>query len=90
MFNVRTNGQIVAFGENKMTLFDNETFSPIIHAERGNSEDAQQWTIIAEGQTAVTTMNRLEAITAMGNMALAFTGNDGYSTFLPSGLDQQP
>lgn len=88
MYQVKTDHQIVAFGENLMRLFDRDG-TELVTATRTDDE----WTIHAEGLDDTTATSRAEAVTAMTEHALAAhprEGGQGYSTFVPSGLLDMP
>lgn len=83
---VRTDHQIVAFGDDRMKLFDSATSDLIVTATRS----AGTWTITAAGIPDVTAPDRPGAITAMTEQALASLPGAGYSTLVPYGLPEQP
>lgn len=82
---VRTDHQIVAFGNNLMGLFDGDG-TQLVTATRTETG----WEITADGADPVTATSRAEAVTAMTDTALAILPGDGYSCLVPHGLTDQP
>jgi hypothetical protein len=85
---VTCNHQIVAFGGDRMILFDSATGAGVVDANRPDA--ASPWTITAAGVPDITAPDRPTAITAMTEQALASLGGTGYSTLVPVGLTDQP
>lgn len=83
---VRTDHQIVAFGTERMMLFDSQEGTVIVDANRSQGI----WTIEAPGVTNVTAGNRPDAIQAMVDQALASLPGTGYSCTVPHGLTDLP
>lgn len=83
---VRTDHQIVAFGTERMMLFDSEAGTVIVDANRSQGI----WTIEAQGIPDVTASNRPDAIQAMVEQALAALPGTGYSCTVPHGLSDLP
>ena len=83
---VRTDHQIVAFGTERMMLFDSEAGTVIVDANRSQGI----WTIEAQGIPDVTASNRPDAIQAMVEQALAALPGTGYSCTVPHGLTDLP
>lgn len=83
---VRTDHQIVAFGTERMMLFDSEAGTVIVDANRSQGI----WTIEAQGIPDVTASNRPDAIQAMVDQALAALPGTGYSCTVPHGLTDLP
>lgn len=85
MYTVRTDHQIVPFGADLMRLYDRDG-AVVVTAERTSGT----WTIHADTVDDVTADDRGAAVTAMTEQALAVLPGDGYSTFVPQGLLEQP
>lgn len=91
---VQTDHQIVSFGENLMTLFDNVSGNGLVIAQR--SKPDSPWAISADGQDDVTVSNgpapqpRNPVLQAMVDHALAASPGSGYSTLVPVGLAEMP
>lgn len=90
MYTVKTDHQIVAFGDNQMRLYDRDG-TELVTATRTDDE----WTIHADGIDDEYTDNRAAAVTAMTQHAIEkIHGPDwngpGFSTFVPHGLLDQP
>jgi hypothetical protein len=91
---VQTDHQIVAFGADRMLLFDG---AGTVVVDCGRNADGS-WTAKAAGVPDVTmpadisggATCRQGAITAMINQALAASPGDGYSTIVPHGLAEMP
>mgnify|MGYP000965608912 CR=1 FL=1 len=83
---VRTDHQIVAFGTERMMLFDSEAGTVIVDANRSQGI----WTIEAQGIPNITASNRPDAIQAMVDQALAALPGTGYSCTVPHGLTDLP
>lgn len=82
---VRTDHQIVPFGDNLMGLFDaNGTL--IVSATRTETG----WEITADGADPVSVESRAAAVTALIDTALSVLPGDGYSCLVPRGLTDQP
>lgn len=94
MMDVQTDHQIVAFGADRMMLFD-ATGTAVVDCTR-NADGS--WTATATGVPAVTMpadisggrTSRQGAINAMINQALAASPGTGYSTMVPHGLAEMP
>jgi len=82
---IKTDHQIVVFGNDLMGLFDTDG----VLITQG-SRTATGWKVTAEGAADVDTETRSDAITAMINMALEVLPGDGYSCLVPHGLRDQP
>lgn len=85
---VQTDHRIVAFGADRMMLFDANEGQVIVDANRPNPEG--EWTIVAEGVPDVTATTRPAAIQAMVDQALAALPGTGYSCIVPHGLSDLP
>lgn len=85
--NVRTDHQVIPFDDNRMALFDNNTGTAIVTAER---DQTQVWTVHADGVDDVTANNRQDAIQALIDQALASQPGTGFSTLVPHGLADLP
>lgn len=83
---VQTDHQIVAFGTDRMILFDSSNGQVLVTADR----IVDTWTISADGVADTAAQSRQDAVTAMADQALAVTGNDGCSTLVPHGLLDLP
>ncbi|AAN12686.1 hypothetical protein SEA_FLATHEAD_23 [Mycobacterium phage Flathead] len=83
--NIKTDHQIVAFGNDMMGLFDRDG-TLIVQAARV----VGGWEVTAEGRPPATVLDRSSAITEMINTALAVLPGDGYSCLVPRGLRAQP
>ena len=83
---VRTDHQIVAFGTERMMLFDAQEGNVIVDANRSQGI----WTIEAPGIPNVEASNRPDAIQAMVDQALAALPGTGYSCTVPHGLTDLP
>lgn len=86
--NVQTDHQIVAFGDDKMVLFNSTDGQVLVTAER--PAVGQPWTISATGATDATAADRPAAVTAMCDQALSILPGTGYSTMVPSTLVDLP
>ena len=86
MYDVQTDHQILAFGADKMALFDRQSGNVIVEANRADDV----WTVHADGIDDTTAASRSEAVTAMTEHALAALPGTGYSTLVPYGLTEQP
>ena len=84
--NVQTDHQIVAFGADRMMLFDASEGVVLVDCNRADGV----WTAVAEGAADVTAENRPDAITAMVEQALAVLPGTGYSCTVPHGLAELP
>lgn len=90
-FDVGTHHQIVAFGPDKMTLFDRADGAAIVNAERAGPEG--EWSVAAVDKPDAGTESaatRPEAIQAMVDKALEVLPGDGYSCLVPHGLPEMP
>ena len=85
---VQTDHRIVAFGDDRMMLFDAEAGAVLVDANRPDING--EWTVVAEGVPDVTVATRTEAITAMVEQALAALPGTGYSCIVPHGLAEMP
>lgn len=83
---VHTDHQIVAFGGDRMMLFDANEGQVIVDCNRADGV----WTAVADGVPDVTAGNRADAITAMIDQALAALPGTGYSCTVPHGLAETP
>lgn len=83
---VHTDHQIVAFGADRMMLFDAEAGTVIVDCNRADGV----WTAVADGVADVTADTRPAAITAMVEQALAALPGTGYSCTVPHGLTDLP
>lgn len=83
---VQTDHRIVAFGGDRMMLFNADEGVVIVDCNRANGV----WTVSAEGVPDVTADNRPDAITAMVDQALNSLGGTGYSCTVPHGLAELP
>lgn len=83
---VHTDHQIVAFGHDRMMLFDGDAGTVIVDANRADGI----WTVVADGVPDVTADTRPAAITAMIGQALAALPGTGYSCTVPHGLMDLP
>ena len=90
--NVETDHQIVAFGADQMHLFDNQSSTVIVVAQR----NPDGWVVSADGHDDVRPEPpgelppRRKVIEAMVAMALEISPQDGYSTLVPHGLEDTP
>ncbi|AID58845.1 hypothetical protein PBI_GAIA_25 [Mycobacterium phage Gaia] len=82
---IKTDHQIVEFGNDLMGLFDSNG-TLITQGERTTTG----WKVTAIGVSDVNVGNRSDAITAMINMALEVLPGEGYSCLVPRGLRAQP
>lgn len=85
---VHTDHQIVAFGADRMMLFDADAGEVIVDCNRPAGGTA--WTAVAEGVPDVTVEGRPAAIMAMVDQALAALPGTGYSCTVPHGLSELP
>ena len=85
---VQTDHRIVAFGADRMMLFDAEAGAVIVDANR--AAVGEPWTVVAEGISDVTVATRVEAIQAMVDQALSALPGSGYSCTVPHGLAELP
>ena len=85
---VQTDHRIVAFGGDRMMLFDAEAGVVIVDANRAGLGEV--WTIAADGIPDITAANRVDAIQAMVDQALAALPGTGYSCTVPHGLAELP
>lgn len=91
---VQTDHQIVSFGADLMTLFDNVSGNGLVIAQRPDSNSP--WTIHADGTADVQVSNgdtpqpRNPVLQAMVDHALAVSPGTGYSTLVPLGLAETP
>ena len=85
---VQTDHRIVAFGDDRMMLFDAEAGVVIVDCNR--AAPGEVWTAVADGVPDVTAANRPDAITAMVDQALNSLGGTGYSCTVPHGLAEMP
>ena len=83
---VQTDHQIVAFGADRMMLFNASEGEVLVDCNRVNGV----WTAVAQGVPDVTADNRPDAIMAMVNQALASLPGTGYSCTVPHGLAELP
>ena len=83
---VHTDHQIVAFGGDRMMLFDANEGVVIVDCNRADGV----WTAVADGVPDMTADNRPDAITAMIEQALAALPGSGYSCTVPHGLAETP
>ena len=83
---VQTDHQIVAFGADRMMLFNASEGEVLVDCNRADGV----WIAVAEGAEDVTTDNRPDAIMAMVNQALEILPGTGYSCTVPHGLAEQP
>lgn len=85
----RANQQIVAFGDNLMRLYDNDTGDIIVTAAREGPE--APWTISGGEELADTAAaSRREAVRAMTDRAYQIHPGTGLSTLIPTGLEDTP
>jgi len=82
----QTNHQIVAFGHDRMMLFDADAGTVVVDCNRVDGT----WTATADGVPDVTAATRAAAITAMIDQALAALPGTGYSCTVPHGLTELP
>lgn len=85
---VHTDHRIVAFGADRMMLFNADEGAVIVDANRAS--EGEPWTVVAEGVSDVTVATRVEAIQAMVDQALASLPGSGYSCTVPHGLAELP
>lgn len=85
---VQTDHRIVAFGEDRMMLFDANEGVVIVDCTRPDTNSP--WTIIVEGLENVSAATRVEAIQTMIDQALASLPGTGYSCIVPHGLSEMP
>lgn len=92
---VQTDHQIVSFGADLMTLFDNAAGTGLVVAQRPDA--STPWTVHADGVADVQVSNaadgtppRAPVIQAMVNQALAVSKGTGYSTLVPNGIAEMP
>lgn len=86
MYQIETDHQVVAFGTEVMTLFDNKTGGVIATATRTDGT----WTIHTVGIEDTTFTDRPDAITGLLTHALTAGSEVGYSTLVPDGLAELP
>lgn len=85
---VHTDHRIVAFGSDRMMLFNADEGAVIVDASRPDAQG--DWTVVADGVPDVTASTRVEAIQAMVDQALAALPGSGYSCTVPHGLAELP
>ena len=85
---VQTDHRIVAFGADRMMLFDANEGQVIVDANRPTPEG--DWTVVAQGVPDVVVSGRPAAIQAMVDQALAALPGTGYSCIVPHGLMELP
>jgi hypothetical protein len=92
---VKTQLQIVAFGTERMRMFDTDSGEMVVDCNR-NPDGT--WTITADGVPDVTVPPDIQpgptyrggAITAMAEQALTASPGEGYSILVPHGLPETP
>lgn len=89
-YSVETSHKIVAFGNDRMDLFDSKTGSVIVTAVRSGTKWTVSVQLPATGIEDVLADARPEAITTMGELALQAVPNTGISTIVPHGLADMP
>lgn len=82
---VKTDHQIVPFGDDLMGLFDRDG-AKLVTATRTETG----WEITADGADPVTVESVGEAVTALIDTALSILPGDGYSCLVPHTLTPQP
>lgn len=85
---VQTDHRIVAFGDDRMMLFDANEGVVIVDCTRPDPQS--DWTIIVDGLENVTVSTRQQAIQAMIDQALESLPGSGYSCIVPHGLAEMP
>jgi hypothetical protein len=89
---VQGDHQIVAFGPDKMVLFDVAAATPIVDCTR--DPVTGNWTVSAPGIGHITVpagnLGRQNVIQAMITHALASLPGSGYSCVIPHGLELMP
>lgn len=86
---VQADHRIVAFGNDRMILFDAEDGNVIVECDR--EDDQHPWIVKPEnGDPAASTASRTEAIQEMVNLALSILPGTGYSCIVPHGLSEMP
>lgn len=89
MYEVVTDHQVVAFGADRMDLFECATGTAIASAVRvGDGWRVHVWA--EEGIEPVDAESRRDAVTAMTEQVLAVLPGTGYSTTVPHGLMDAP
>lgn len=83
---IKTDHQIVTFGNNMMMLFNADDGAVLVTADRAGDT----WTIKAAGSSDATATGREAAVTAMTERALAILPGTGYSTLVPHSLWDLP
>lgn len=83
---VHTDHQIVAFGPDRMMLFDTDAGQVIVDCNRADGV----WTAVADGVADMTADTRPDAIQMMVEQALAALPGTGYSCTVPHGLTELP
>jgi len=92
IYDVGTDHQIVAFGANRMILFDSDSGDVIASAERPTAECEWAVRVEVDGSKVepVAAADRGQAITALTEQALKALPGTGYSTRVPRGLMEAP
>ena len=85
---VQTDHRIVAFGADRMMLFDANEGQVLVDANRPDVES--DWTIVTDGIPDIVVSGRPAAIQAMVEQALAVLPGTGYSCTVPHGLADLP